>query len=145
VSDMAVHFSSKTDEWATPPAFFADMDREFHFTLDVCATADNAKCAKFYTFHDNGLLQVWAGVVWCNPPYGAGIEKWVRKGYMAAQAGATVVMLVPARTDTRWFHEYCQHGEVRFIKGRLKFGGHANSAPFPSMVVIFRPQTEEQQ
>lgn len=133
-------FSSKTDLWATPQWLFDELDKEFHFTIDVCATQENAKCQKFYTKLENGLVQPWKGVVWCNPPYGREIGQWVRRALFSCIAGTTVVMLLPARTDTKWFHEYIykrENVEIRFIKGRLKFGGHQNSAPFPSMIVVF--------
>ena len=140
-----VMFSSKKDLWETPQEFFGELDREFHFDLDVCALPENAKCARYYTPEQDGLSQPWRGVCWCNPPYGREISSWVRRGFLAAVCGATVVMLLPARTDTRWFHEYIYgKAEVRFIKGRLKFGGSKNSAPFPSMVVIFRPKAAVQ-
>ena len=132
-------FSSETDMWATPQDFFDKLNEEFNFQLDVCATAENAKCEKYYTKEQDGLSMPWTGTCWCNPPYGRDIGKWVAKAY-ASSAGATVVMLLPARTDTRWFHDYIYgKSEIRFIKGRLKFGGSKNSAPFPSMVVIYRP------
>ena len=138
-----VMFSSKTDLWATPQELFDELDKEFHFELDVCATPENAKCRKFYTKEQDGLAQPWQGRVWCNPPYGREIGQWVRRAFFAAVAGATVVMLLPARTDTRWFHEYIYgKAEVRFIRGRLKFGDARNSAPFPSMVVIFGKRNE---
>nr|DAL19017.1 MAG TPA_asm: DNA N-6-adenine-methyltransferase [Caudoviricetes sp.] len=138
-----VMFSSKTDLWATPQELFDELDKEFHFELDVCATPENAKCRKFYTKEQDGLAQPWTGLVWCNPPYGREIGQWVRRAFFAAVAGATVVMLLPARTDTRWFHEYIYgKAEVRFIRGRLKFGDARNSAPFPSMVVIFGKRNE---
>lgn len=134
-----VMFSSKTDLWATPQDFFDKLDNEFHFTLDVCATPENAKCEKYYTKKDNGLFQNWDGVVWCNPPYGRQIGEWVEKAYIEHTRGATVVMLLPARTDTKWFHDYIYpYAQIRFVRGRLKFGNSTNSAPFPSMVVIFR-------
>lgn len=136
-------FSSKTDLWATPQTFFDELNSEFGFDTDVCALASNAKCAKFFTPEVNGLTQAWEGVCWMNPPYGRGIGVWLKKAYESAQQGATVVCLVPSRTDTRWWHDYCMKGEVRFIKGRLKFGGHNNAAPFPSAVVIFRPTKEQ--
>lgn len=136
-----VMFSSKTDLWATPQKFFDELDAEFQFTLDPCANEENHKCRKYYTEKENGLLQSWKGErVFCNPPYGRKIGEWVAKSYAEAQdPDTTVVMLIPARTDTRWFHEYIYHKakEVRFIKGRLKFGNSNNSAPFPSMVVVF--------
>lgn len=140
----SVHFSSATDLWATPQDFFDQLNAEFGFTLDVCATADNAKCAKFYTAADDGLAQPWHGVCWMNPPYGREIGKWMAKALQASQQGATVVCLVPSRTDTRWWHDSAVKGEVRFIKGRLKFGSAKANAPFPSAVVVYRPQAQEQ-
>ena len=136
-----VMFSSKTEEWATPQDFFDKLNAEFHFTLDVCSTHENAKCAKHYTKDDDGLQQDWTGeTVWCNPPYGRQMPKWIEKCYLHKQSGGVAVMLIPARTDTKAFHEYIYgKSEIRFIRGRLKFGGCKNSAPFPSMVVIFRP------
>lgn len=132
-------FSSKTDDWETPQEVFDKLDKEFHFTLDVAASPTNAKCADYFTKEQNGLAQEWRGVVWCNPPYGREVGKWVAK---AATSNALVVMLLPARTDTAWFHDYIYgKAEVRFIRGRLKFGGCKNAAPFPSMVVIFDPLT----
>lgn len=133
-------FSSTTCEWDTPQAFFDELDREFHFTLDPASTDENAKCAKHYTAEQNGLVQDWTGeTVFCNPPYGREIGKWVEKCAKSAGGGATCVMLIPARTDTRWFHEYIYgKAEIRFVKGRLKFGTAKNSAPFPCMVVVFR-------
>ncbi len=136
-------FSSKTDLWATPQTFFDKLNSEFGFDTDVCALASNAKCAKFFTPEVNGLTQEWEGVCWMNPPYGRGIGMWLKKAYESSQKGATVVCLVPSRTDTQWWHDYCMKGEVRFIKGRLKFGGHNNAAPFPSAIVIFRPAKEQ--
>ena len=138
-----VMFSSKTDLWETPQEFFDALDAEFHFTLDACALSENAKCARYYTPEQDGLSQPWTGVVWCNPPYGHNIGQWVRRGLFACAAGNTVVMLLPARTDTRWFHDYILgRAEIRFVRGRLKFGGSKNSAPFPSMVVVFQPKME---
>ena len=132
-------FSSNSIYWETPQDFFDRLDAEFHFTLDVCATPENAKCERYYTERDNGLMQPWQGACWMNPPYGREIGRWVRKAYFAAQAGATVVCLVPARTDTAWWHDYVMRAnEIRFVRGRLRFGG-SNNAPFPSAVVVFRP------
>lgn len=137
-----VMFSSATDNWSTPQDFFDKLNDEFHFTLDVCADENNHKCEHYYTKEIDGLSRPWIGTVWCNPPYGRKICEWVRRAYISSHIGsATVVMLLPARTDTRWFHEYIYNKpntEIRFIKGRLKFGGCKNSAPFPSMIVIFR-------
>jgi site-specific DNA-methyltransferase (adenine-specific) len=116
------------------------LHREFAFTLDPCATRENAKCERFFTRDDDGLLQDWGDeVVFMNPPYGAMISRWMWKAYDSSLKGATVVCLVPARTDTGWWHRYAMKGEVRLLRGRLKFGNATNSAPFPSAVVIFRP------
>ena len=132
-------FSSTTDLWATPQDFFDELNEEFEFTLDPCATPDNAKCAKFFTKEQDGLKQDWTGErVFCNPPYGRAIGAWVKKCHDEAQKGTLVVMLIPARTDTSYFHDYIYHkAEIRFIRGRLKFGGASQGAPFPSMVVIY--------
>jgi phage N-6-adenine-methyltransferase len=136
----SVHFSSATDLWATPSDFFDQCNERFGpFDLDVCANADNAKCARFFTAADDGLSQDWCGRCWMNPPYGRLIGKWMRKAYESSLSGATVVCLVPARTDTAWWHDYAAKGDVEFIRGRLKFGGSKNSAPFPSALVVFRP------
>lgn len=136
--NSAVFYSSKTDMWATPQDFFDALDAEFHFTLDACAVKENAKCEAYYTPEQDGLDQPWTGRVWCNPPYGRNVGQWVKKAHYTASGGGFVVMLLPARTDTRWFHDYIYgKTEVRFIKGRLKFGSCQNAAPFPSMVVIF--------
>lgn len=136
-------FSSKTDQWATPQDFFDALDREFSFTLDPCADEKNHKCNRYFTQEIDGLSQDWGGeTVFCNPPYGRDIKNWVKKSRDEAQKpNTTVVMLIPARTDTQYFHDYIYQKpnvEVRFIKGRLKFGDSNNSAPFPSMVVVFR-------
>lgn len=115
---------------------------DISFTLDACATPENAKCERYFTPEMDGLKQDWDGVVWCNPPYGRGVGAWVEKAHRTAEeSDATVVMLLPARTDTAWFHDYCyndKYATINFVRGRLKFGGEKNSAPFPSMVVIFR-------
>lgn len=133
-------FTSNTEEWATPQAFFEELNKEFNFTLDPCATQENAKCKKYFTKDQNGLLQSWAGeTVFCNPPYGRQIAKWVKKASDEAKNGATVVLLIPARTDTTYFHEYIYNKhEIRFIRGRLYFGDGEGRAPFPSMVVIMK-------
>ena len=134
-----VMFSSNTEEWATPQDFFDKLNDEFHFTLDVCSTHENAKCKKHYTKDDDGLSQDWTGeTVWCNPPYGREMPKWIQKCAEHGNRGGLAVMLIPARTDTKAFHEFIYgKSEIRFIKGRLKFGGSKNSAPFPSMIIIF--------
>jgi len=137
---LAVHFSSRSDEWPTPQWLFDRLQREFAFELDPCSTHENAKCPRHFTRQDNGLAQDWGrAVVFMNPPYGRDIRHWMAKAFESAQGGATVVCLVPARTDTQWWHRYAIHGEVRFIKGRLKFGNALHCAPFPSAIVIFRP------
>ena len=136
--NTAVHFSSATDLWSTPQDFFDKPHNEFGFETDVCASVENAKCERFFTKEDDGLAQVWTGVCWMNPPYGREIKQWMEKAYKSSLDGATVVCLVPARTDTAWWHDYAAKGKVRFIRGRLKFGEHANSAPFPSAVVVFK-------
>lgn len=136
--------SSNTDDWATPQDFFDCAAEEFDgFDIDVCANAQNAKCEKYFDMQQNGLAQTWTGKCWMNPPYGKEIGAWMKKARDSALAGATVVCLVPARTDTKWWHEYAMAGEIRFIRGRLKFGNQKNSAPFPSALVIFRPRLQE--
>ena len=136
--NIAFHFSSQTDLWATPQKFFDELNIEFHFETDVCANIENAKCAKFYDIEQDGLKQIWKGICWMNPPYGRAIKHWIKKAYESSLQGATVVCLLPARTDTAWFHDYCMKGEIRFIRGRLKFGKQQNNAPFPSMIVVFK-------
>jgi phage N-6-adenine-methyltransferase len=139
-----VHFSSATVEWPTPQGVFDELDEEFKFTLDPCATHENAKCERHFTKEEDGLNQDWGQErTFMNPPYGPEIKDWMKKAYESARNGATVVCLVPARTDTRWFHDYAVKGEVIAIKGRLKFGESKNSAPFPSIVVIFRPPIDD--
>ena len=130
--------SSKTDDWATPQAFFDELHKEFNFDLDVCASDTNHKCSRYFTVEQDGLFQPWDGTIWMNPPYGREIGKWMKKAVESWKAGATVVCLVPSRTDTAWWHDYATQGEIRFIRGRLKFGNAKTSAPFPSAVVIYR-------
>ena len=137
-------FSSKNNCWCTPQDFFDVLNAEFHFVLDAAATKESAKCSKYYTPEDDGLSQSWnvGGTVFCNPPYGKEIGKWVKKAYDEYLRGSKVVMLIPARTDTRYFHDYIYgKAELRFIKGRLKFtdedGKSYDAAPFPSMVVCY--------
>lgn len=139
-----VLFSSKSDDYSTPQYLFNTLNDEFHFTLDPCATDENTKCDKYYTISENGLNFSWdRHCVFCNPPYSQ-IQKWVKKCAEEAQKGTTVVMLIPARTDTRWFHDYIyKKSEIRFIKGRLRFGNSKNSAPFPSMIVIWRGEQND--
>jgi phage N-6-adenine-methyltransferase len=157
-------FSSATDDWATPQELFDQLNGEFLFALDVCATPENAKCALFYTREQDGLKQDWArdarravrpvtvyGIgeraIWMNPPYGRGIGEWVAKAWRESTNGVPVVCLLPARTCTRWWHDFIWDSDahtpypgvqIRFVEGRLKFGGSKNSAPFPSVIVVFR-------
>lgn len=133
-------FSSNKDDWETPQEFFDCLDEEFGFTLDVCADDFNHKCSKYYTKEQDGLQQEWGDEsVWCNPPYGRQIALWVRKCYLHGKNGGVAVMLVPARTDTKWFHNVWgkPNVEIRFVKGRLKFSGAKDAAPFPSMIIVF--------
>lgn len=140
LKNMSVHFSSATDLHATPKDFFDKLNNEFGFEIDVCANSENAKCEAFYTKEIDGLKQNWGGMVcWMNPPYGREIGAWMRKANEESKRGATIVCLVPARTDTRWWHEYVIQHEVRFVRGRLKFGNAKNCAPFPSAVVVIKP------
>jgi phage N-6-adenine-methyltransferase len=140
---LEVMYSSKSDDWETPKYLFDKLDAVFDFTRDVCASPENAKCSLYYTRADDGLRQSWTGICWMNPPYGRKIGEWVKKAYESAKHGATVVCLLPARTDTKWWQTYCAHGEISFIPGRLKFGNSKNSAPFPSALVVFRPSLKD--
>jgi phage N-6-adenine-methyltransferase len=138
--NTAVHFSSATPEWPTPKNVFDGLDSEFGFTLDPCSTHENAKCPKHFTRDDDGLTQDWSGdVVFMNPPYGREIGQWMAKAYAESQKGATVVCLVPSRTDTDWWHRYAMRGEIRLYRGRIKFEGGKANAPFPSAIIVFRP------
>jgi site-specific DNA-methyltransferase (adenine-specific) len=139
---QGVMFSSKSNEWATPQDFYNQLDAEFEFTLDPCASQSSAKCASFYTADDDGLSKDWEGhTVFMNPPYGRKIGNWIQKAYEEGEKSNTrVVALIPARTDTKYWHNYCMKAtEIRFVKGRLKFGqgNTKNSAPFPSAVIVF--------
>lgn len=137
----AALYSSASDLWETPQHIFDQYNNIYHFDIDVCAIPENAKCEKFYTPEDDGLLQKWEGVCWCNPPYGKEIEKWCIK---AALSDATVVMLIPARTDTKWFHDWVlPYAEIQFVRGRLKFGNAKAPAPFPSLIAIYDRREEE--
>jgi len=144
-----VHFSSKSDSWSTPQDLFDNLNLQYNFTLDPCASDDNAKCSKYYTKEQDGLAQSWANeVVFMNPPYGKGLKDWIQKAYVSARDdNATVVCLIPARTDTSYWHTFVWNDardtwkkgvRGKFLKGRLKFGGAKNSAPFPSAIVVFK-------
>lgn len=135
---LKVYHRSLTMEWGTPQWFFDELHAEFGFTLDVCASPDNAKCARYFTKADDGLAQPWAGICWMNPPYGTGVDRWIRKAYESSLQGATVVCLVKSTTDTPWWHTYTPHAEVRFTR-RLTFEGARHRAPFATCLVIFRP------
>jgi site-specific DNA-methyltransferase (adenine-specific) len=140
---MQAQFSSQKDDWETPQELFDQLDRMFHFTLDAASSDENAKCEKHFTAEDDGLKQNWGGeVVWLNPPYGRQIGKWVQKAFEEGQKPNTfIVCLLPARTDTAWFHDYClPYGRIEFIRGRIRFCGSQYDAPFPSMVVVYRGQ-----
>jgi site-specific DNA-methyltransferase (adenine-specific) len=137
-------FMSETVEWGTPQHLFDGLHSEFDFTLDPCATADNAKCAKFFTVEDDGLSKSWGGErVFMNPPYGRQIKHWMKKAWEESQKGALVVCLIPSRTDTKWWHDFAMKGEVRFIKGRLYFNDGEGRAPFPSAIVILTPHRKD--
>lgn len=141
---MEVHYSSKSNEWATPQNLFDELDDEFNFTLDPCATDENAKCSKYFTIEDDGLSKDWSNeVVFMNPPYGREIKKWIKKAYEESLNGATVVCLIPARTDTTYWHDFIfgKANDIRFLRGRLKFGNSKNSAPFPSAIVVYQGVT----
>ena len=142
-----VLFSRQSDEWETPKDVFEGLNAEFHFTLDPCATEQTAKCEKYYTAEQDGLKYSWGGQrVFCNPPYSK-IRLWVQKCYQESlKPNTVVVMLIPARTDTRYFHDYIYHrAEIRFIKGRIKFSNAKWNAPFPAMIVIFRSDMREEE
>lgn len=135
-----LHFKSEKQDWETPQDFYDELDAEFHFNLDACATAENTKCDNFISPEMDAFTRDWHGTVWMNPPYGRACKKWVSYAFEQAMMGhCTVVCLLAARTDTDLFHRYAAKGEIRFIKGRLQFVGAADPAPFPSMIVIFRP------
>ncbi len=134
-----VYHRSTRQNWATPRDLFAALDSEFRFDLDAAAEPHNALCRRYYSADDDGLAQPWHGTVFCNPPYGRNLAAWVRKAIEAAHDGATVILLVPARTDTAWFHMLVDAGaEIRFLKGRLRFDGTAKTAPFPSIIVVLK-------
>lgn len=144
MGNLNVHFSSETNEWETPDELFSILDCFFRFTLDAAASVENKKCEKYYTLETDGLSQSWTNeTVWLNPPYGREISKWVKKAYEESLVGhTTVVMLIPARTDTSYWHEYVmKSSHIHFIKGRIKFKnkvkGADTPAPFPSAVIVF--------
>jgi site-specific DNA-methyltransferase (adenine-specific) len=136
-----VYHQSQRQDWATPWPVFREYDAEFHFTLDVCATAETAKCARYFTPADDGLSQDWGDdICWMNPHYGRQMGLWMQKASRSSLAGATVVCLVPARTGTVWWHTWAVQGEIRYRQGRIPLVGAENPAGFASAAVIFRPQ-----
>jgi len=140
-STQEIMFSSKTNEWSTPQDFYERLNNRFNFDLDPCCTSETAKCENYFTKDDDGLIQDWSGHrTFMNPPYGREIGKWIKKAYEEGlKPNTQVVCLIPSRTDTKYWHNYCMKAsEIYFIKGRLKFGNSKNAAPFPSAVVIFR-------
>lgn len=151
---MNIHFSHKSDEWATPQDIFDDLNKEFDFDMDVAANKENTKCVQFLSSEKNALLHEWGRKNWCNPPYSL-VKEFCRKAIIEQTKDNMTVMLIPARTDTKFFHDYCYNKpnvEVRFLKGRIKFispdgillrKGASNSAPFPSMLVIFKDKENE--
>lgn len=135
--------SSLRQDWATPQTLFRLLGAEFHFTIDACAVKETACCADF--FRENSLVRAWRGTVWCNPPYGKFLKLWVYKACCEANLGSTVVMLLPARTDTSWWHDYVipSASEIRYLRGRLRFDDTNGRAPFPSVIVVFRPISQQ--
>lgn len=145
MADFKTKFSTGRQNWETPSSVFDPLNAEFKFTLDVCATEENAKCNRYYTEDDNALSQSWDGVCWMNPPFGTQ-SAWVKKAYDESQRnGTTVVCLLPARTNTNWWHSYCMKGEIRFIKGRPKFKGAEHGLPQPLAIVVFKPAQDTAQ
>lgn len=138
MAKLQTKFEAERQDWETPDTLFDPLNNEFHFDLDVCATNENAKVDRFYTDQDDGLRQPWRGTCWMNPPFGSQ-GQWVRKAYQESRRGCTVVCLLPARTNTNWWHDYCMKGEIRFIRGRPVFKGAVHGLPQPLAVVIFRP------
>lgn len=132
-------FDSKSVEYETPQKLFRPLADEFGFQIDLAANKDNAKCGRYFSKEDDALKQAWEGICWCNPPYGRELPQWVKKAYQSARMGkATTVMLIPARTNTAWWHDICMKGEVRFVRGRPKFNDGKHGLPFPLAIVIFR-------
>jgi len=145
LTNMSVHYSSNSNEWSTPQEFYDRLNEEFKFNLDPCSDGVNAKCERYFTEKEDGLTQDWSdSIVFMNPPYGRAIKDWIRKAFEESEKGATVVALIPSRTDTRYWHDYVMKAkEIRLIKGRIKFGDGYNSAPFPSAVVVFDAHTQD--
>lgn len=138
MANFKTKFGTGRQDWETPDSVFNPLHEEFQFTLDTCATIESSKCKRFFTVLDDALKQSWDGVCWMNPPFGSQ-GRWVKKAYNESQKGATVVCLLPARTNTNWWHDYVMKGEVRFIRGRPKFKGAIHGLPQPLAIVVFRP------
>lgn len=131
-------YSKEKSTWETPDDLFDKLDKEFHFQIDLCANEYNKKCDNYYSEEKNSLIQEWLGLCWMNPPYGKGIDQWIRKAYESSlKDNTTIVCLLPVRSDTKWWHNYCMRGEIRFLNKRLKFKNSGNMATFPSAIVIF--------
>lgn len=141
MTNLSVHYSSVSNEWTTPQELFDYLNDIYGFTLDPCSDGINAKCSKYFTENDDGLSQDWSNeIVFMNPPYGRAIKDWIKKAYEESQKGATVIALIPSRTDTKYWHDYCMKAnKITLIKGRVKFGDGKNSALFPSAIVEFKP------
>ena len=139
--NLDVHYSSKSNEWSTPQWLYDYLNEKYKFTLDPASDGENQKCSKFYTQLDNGLEQDWYNdSVFCNPPYGRELSKWVKKAFEESLLGDNpIVLLIPARPDTSYWHDYIfnKADTILFIRGRLKFGDSNNSAPFPSAIIIY--------
>lgn len=133
-----VWFNRSKVDYETPDEIFDPLDAEFHFTLDVAATTENTKCRKFFTVDQDGLIQDWQGVCWMNPPFGREMKKWVKKAFEEWKKGTTVVCLLPSRTNTAWWHDWVMKGEIRFIRGEVKFKGQKNGLWMPMAIIIFR-------
>ena len=143
--DTSLHFSSAKSDWGTPQELVDKLSKIFPFVLDVCASEENKKCFYFISEEENAFETEWAQrCCWMNPPYGREIGKWVQRAYeQSRKHNNTIVCLLPARTDTRWWHDYCMRGEITFLKGRITFDGASAPAPFPSAIVVFRPSVSE--
>jgi len=141
MAEFKTKFKHSRQDWETPSSIFNPLNKEFNFDIDVCATSKNTKCSKFFSVEENGLEQAWKGVCWMNPPFGEQ-SKWVKKAYEESKNGNTIVCLLPARTNTHWWHNYCMKGEIRFILGRPKFVGAKYGLPQPLAIVVFYPSSK---
>jgi phage N-6-adenine-methyltransferase len=144
MAGFAKKFESAKQDWTTPREMFAYLDKEFRFDLDLAASAKNTLCSRYFDKAADALQQDWKGICWLNPPYGeksGKLSDWVKKAHAeSAKWGSTIVMLIPARTNTRWWHQYCMDAdELRFLQGRPKFGDAIHGLPQPLALIIFRP------